>query len=361
MRWVATHHPNVKWYIFQDDDLYVRVNALLAMLSQYDFRERIAFSGNKNLRGFAPGMWKHLAACDSNRVCAFKFPWMQPAIYSRAALLSFRPALAGAESVLRGGPRPRRASRKHTTPSAQALAANGLTDECSAFGVSHDVGLGIFNWMHSVPTVLLIKHIKGEYMTGSIEVHNVRRYKGERTIGALPGAEWKSTRFKTMPRRASRGSPSQAGPVGPLRHPLLAPGIAPEICEARRGGSPGRGARRRSSPRRTSRNPTQALNVGREAADVGAYNVSGYPAARTTPGNGWRAYRPEDCPHYNPNASCATDAQDQNGPVLLQLRMGAGQGATTTTPLRAAFGHSFTLGGKSRRLTADAAIWTRVA
>ena len=44
---------------------------------------------------------------------------------------------------------------------APALDRNGLTDECDAFKVTHDVGLGIFNWMASVPTVVLVHQITG--------------------------------------------------------------------------------------------------------------------------------------------------------------------------------------------------------
>ena len=35
MRWVLNYRPNVKWYLFQDDDLYVKGPALVALL-RYD-------------------------------------------------------------------------------------------------------------------------------------------------------------------------------------------------------------------------------------------------------------------------------------------------------------------------------------
>jgi len=134
MRWALYREPELEWYVFQDDDMFVRVNALLAVLAAYAPGEPLAFSGGKSLRGFAPGMWKELAACDSNAECTFKFPWMQPAVFSRAALRDFR----------------------------LAVDANGLTYECDAFTVTHDVGLGILNWMARTPTVLLKQSFVGD-------------------------------------------------------------------------------------------------------------------------------------------------------------------------------------------------------
>jgi hypothetical protein len=59
---------------------------------------------------------------------------MQPAVFSRAALRDFR----------------------------LAVDANGLTYECDAFTVTHDVGLGILNWMARTPTVLLKQSFVGD-------------------------------------------------------------------------------------------------------------------------------------------------------------------------------------------------------
>ena len=43
MRWVLNYRPNVKWYLFQDDDVYIRGPALVALLSRYDLIEPCLF------------------------------------------------------------------------------------------------------------------------------------------------------------------------------------------------------------------------------------------------------------------------------------------------------------------------------
>ena len=91
MRWVLNYRPNVKWYLFQDDDVYIRGPALVALLSRYDPDRAMSISGHNNLRGFAPGMWPvyREKGCLSNSQCTFMFPWMQPAAFSRAALKTY--------------------------------------------------------------------------------------------------------------------------------------------------------------------------------------------------------------------------------------------------------------------------------
>ena len=73
---------------------------------------------------FAPAIMKanKAANCTGTEQCWSAFPWMQPAIYSYAALELYR----------------------------DLLDVNGLTRECGAFGVTHDVGLGITNWLLQV-------------------------------------------------------------------------------------------------------------------------------------------------------------------------------------------------------------------
>ena len=54
---MLNYRPNIKWYLFQDDDVYIRGPALVALLSRYDPDRAMSISGHNNLRGFAPGMW----------------------------------------------------------------------------------------------------------------------------------------------------------------------------------------------------------------------------------------------------------------------------------------------------------------
>ena len=98
--------------------------------------------------------------CLSNSQCTFMFPWMQPAAFSRAAL--------------------------HMAP---AIQQSGLTAECTAFGVTHDVGLHILNWMASLPDGHPPEADHGTTAGNedSVAVHGAKRYKGDVTVGGLKG------------------------------------------------------------------------------------------------------------------------------------------------------------------------------
>ena len=178
MRWSLENEPEIKWYAFMDDDIFLRGPSLLAFLSRFDHENPVALGANPAMRGFAPTMWKSLAACDSENLCVFAFPWMQPAFFSRAALDSFRPA----------------------------IEQNGLTKECTYFEVTHDVGLGIFNWMHQTPTISLPKISAGDInlvlrsnkrrkddtLKNFLSIHAVRRRNANATLGNLEGISGKN-------------------------------------------------------------------------------------------------------------------------------------------------------------------------
>ena len=247
MRWVLNYRPNVKWYLFQDDDMYIRGPALVALLSRYDPDRAMSISGHNNLRGFAPGMWPvyREKGCLSNSQCTFMFPWMQPAAFSRAAL-------------------------RHMAP---AIQQSGLTAECTAFGVTHDVGLGILNWMASLPTVILQKQITGTTAgkEDSVAVHSVKRYKGDVTVGGLKGP---------------------SGPDGVLRSHV---GLHKHYNDFE-----------------------ASVQAGYAAAEVKAANLSGFRSATAVDDEtkrlprGWRVYTPDDCASFNANLSkstCATNAR----------------------------------------------------
>jgi len=195
MRWSLRHEPTIKWYAFMDDDMFLRAPALIAFLSgatEDPRTERVAVGANPSMRGFAPAMWSRMAeqGCDSNNLCVFAFPWMQPAFFSKAALDAFGPA----------------------------LDVGGLTAECKVFSVTHDVGLGILNWMHQTPTLSLGKPYatnsdalkqpvgnpnvspvrKSQLLEQPVTIHNVRRHRAETTIGHLSGASGEDGRHVTF-------------------------------------------------------------------------------------------------------------------------------------------------------------------
>lgn len=172
MRWILEHDPDIEWYAFSDDDVYFRGAALTAMLSGLSKPTPVAVSGGRNLRGFAPGLftWLKRKGCDSENLCVFAFPWMQPALFNAAALRErYRPA----------------------------IESNGLMRVCEAFRVTHDVGLGILNWMTQTPTIVLghvysgnVQRVRGGHKTSFaqlITIHGVRRRNGNVTIGGLKG------------------------------------------------------------------------------------------------------------------------------------------------------------------------------
>ena len=178
MRWALKYEPEIKWYAFMDDDMFIRGPALLGLLSSLNPRMEVAIGANVGMRGFAPGMWRELAeqGCDSANLCVFAFPWMQPAFFSKAALDKMEPS----------------------------IDENGLTAECRAFKVTHDVGLGIFNWMHQIPTISLPKIFAahadnlspnrrrtGPGIQDYVTIHAVRRRNGDHTIGNLGGVSGK--------------------------------------------------------------------------------------------------------------------------------------------------------------------------
>ena len=186
-------------------------------------------------------MWSRFRekGCLSNSECSFMFPWMQPAAFSRGAL-------------------------QHLAP---AIRASGLTAECKAFAVTHDVGLGILNWMASLPTVILKKQITGleDFSASLIAIHNVKRYRGNVTVGGLKGP---------------------SGPDGVLRSHA---GLHAHYT-----------------------NYAAAVKAGYAAAEVRATNLTGFRSAtaRDDPSQrlprGWAVYTPDDCARFNRNLSKAT-------------------------------------------------------
>lgn len=157
MRWIM-RSEHVRWYAFMDDDVYLRSHSLIALLSRLDTTKPLAITGDSSPRGFEAAVFASklsTSGCVDQFHCALAFPWMQPAFFNAAALRQY----------------------------ATAIDRSGLTTECDKFGVTHDVGLGILNWMLQTPTILLGRKYAGstnrirssQQLVNYITIHGVNR------------------------------------------------------------------------------------------------------------------------------------------------------------------------------------------
>lgn len=85
--WQSPRFQAYRWFAFMDDDVYLRPWPLVGLLSGFDDAKPAAFVGAHGNRGLAltRDRWKHCG-----ELCAFRFPWAQPAILSRGAIESMR-------------------------------------------------------------------------------------------------------------------------------------------------------------------------------------------------------------------------------------------------------------------------------
>lgn len=117
------------WFVYADDDMYLRVGVLEGILRQLDPSvPQIATSGALQSETTPLGKSGYLKE-DSPYNCSTHkdkmYPWGQPVVYSRAGLARIQ----------------------------HGLQLEGLTKECTAFDVTHDTGNAIFHYMHSLPEV----------------------------------------------------------------------------------------------------------------------------------------------------------------------------------------------------------------
>eukprot|EP00547_Thalassionema_nitzschioides_P010769 CAMPEP_0194262270 /NCGR_PEP_ID=MMETSP0158-20130606/46458_1 /TAXON_ID=33649 /ORGANISM="Thalassionema nitzschioides, Strain L26-B" /LENGTH=418 /DNA_ID=CAMNT_0039002423 /DNA_START=37 /DNA_END=1289 /DNA_ORIENTATION=- len=111
---------NFDYFIYQDDDDYIRVDMLKRLLRPLPADEEFVV-GSTEL-GYS--LWDKYYCSDKED---FKYPWAQPIIYSRGSL-----------KVISNG-----------------FRLNGLLSECVAYKLLYDVGLPIFNWMYSLPALMI--------------------------------------------------------------------------------------------------------------------------------------------------------------------------------------------------------------
>lgn len=107
-----------------DDDNYFRPYALLGLLAGFNESVPIGFVGAHGARGLSltRDRWR---ACGN--LCAFRFPWAQPAILSRGAIEKMR----------------------------HAIDRNYMTESQKVWFGTHDVILGLALWWSSIPLVSL--------------------------------------------------------------------------------------------------------------------------------------------------------------------------------------------------------------
>lgn len=107
-----------------DDDNYFRPYALLGLLAGFNESIPIGFVGAHGVRGLSltRDRWR---AC--GKICAFRFPWAQPAILSRGAIEKMR----------------------------CAIDRNYMTESQKVWFGTHDVILGLALWWSSIPLVSL--------------------------------------------------------------------------------------------------------------------------------------------------------------------------------------------------------------
>jgi hypothetical protein len=128
-------HPELfrsyDWFMYMDADVYVRRDYLEKFVSDIDPSQDVIlpsgrYGGINNKLG-KPSFAREMSPYNCSNEPKYMYPWGMPVIYSRQALLSLQ----------------------------NGLRLGGLTKQCIAFGVTHDVGNAIFHWMYQIPNVRL--------------------------------------------------------------------------------------------------------------------------------------------------------------------------------------------------------------
>uniref|UniRef100_A0A7S3DPD0 Hexosyltransferase n=1 Tax=Entomoneis paludosa TaxID=265537 RepID=A0A7S3DPD0_9STRA len=120
-------HDNYEWYVYQDDDMYIRTDYLEEFVKPLPSHEAMVLTAKptRELGHTWDGDHRLRNNCSSH--VDFKYPWGQPIIYSKPAL----------QEVSNG------------------FALKAMSDICQKFGITHDVGNPILHWMYLLPEVRL--------------------------------------------------------------------------------------------------------------------------------------------------------------------------------------------------------------
>lgn len=112
-------HPEFDWYVYQDDDMYIRTEYMKDYLRGLNRNDPMVLTS------------KAASQLGYNNNCSdaisFRYPWGQPVVYSNAGL----------EKVVRG------------------FKMGAMRKQCKEFTVTHDVGNPIVHWMYGLPEVRL--------------------------------------------------------------------------------------------------------------------------------------------------------------------------------------------------------------
>ena len=120
----STTFAKVKWWLFMDDDVYVRSLALLGFLSRFDAAAPLNVAAAPTaVEGFAP---QGCAGTPVAEAFLTRKPWQVVSGLSRGALAELE----------------------------RGVYARGASEQCSALAfLGHDQGLGFFYWMHAIDVV----------------------------------------------------------------------------------------------------------------------------------------------------------------------------------------------------------------
>ena len=114
------------WFLFQDDDVYMRHEYLQLYLTPLNPLEVKILAPNNvkplGQTGYVMLPQQPAYHCERNDT-HYKYPWGMPVVYSKAALLHI----------------------------SNGLRQGGLVKQCMEFNVTHDVGNAVFHWMYTLP------------------------------------------------------------------------------------------------------------------------------------------------------------------------------------------------------------------
>jgi hypothetical protein len=148
-------HEHYDWVLFEDDDMYVRNDALQTFVSDLPSSsddQPLILRGDSLNNGHGhrlgqPGYWKD-APYRCSKQQDFLYPWGQPVVYNRAAF----------DRVV------------------SAFRLGGLVKQCLEYDVTHDAGNAILHWMLSLSSLRIpMSSVTRGYHNDTIGVHGVGR------------------------------------------------------------------------------------------------------------------------------------------------------------------------------------------
>ena len=136
MRHFLHHHHHVSWFIFSDDDYFVRMHLLDALLRPHSRTPTplavttwgLGDHPTTGRSGFGFGFFNKNCSAE----CVHRFPWMGWGGFNKAAVNAF-----------------------FSSP-------DPLVGVCSRYSVTHDIGLALLTWMHSFSLLRVVEHLEAK-------------------------------------------------------------------------------------------------------------------------------------------------------------------------------------------------------